>query len=98
MPEKIGSSGRTRTYNPPVNSPVRCRNFKNLAAQMTIHGNIKNHAVKRSAILCDPYLTHVFVRYSSVPNERTDFDFKRSVVLIQRSAVGKRLNRLKTEY
>ena len=27
----------------------------------------------------------------------TDFDFKRSVVLIQRSAVGKRLNRLKTE-
>src|SRR5436190_22636023 len=28
----------------------------------------------------------------------TDFDFKRSIVLIQRSAVGKRLNRLKTEY
>lgn len=28
----------------------------------------------------------------------TDFDFKRSVVLIQRSAVGKRLNKLKTEY
>jgi integrase len=27
----------------------------------------------------------------------TDFDFKRSAVLIQRSAVGKRLNRLKTE-
>jgi integrase len=28
----------------------------------------------------------------------TDFDFRRSVVLIQRSAVGKRLNKLKTEY
>jgi integrase len=28
----------------------------------------------------------------------TEFDFKRSVVLIQRSAVGKRLNKLKTEY
>jgi hypothetical protein len=28
----------------------------------------------------------------------TDFDFKRSVVLIQRSAVGKRLNNLKTKY
>jgi hypothetical protein len=28
----------------------------------------------------------------------TDFDFKRSVVLIQRSAVGKRVNKLKTEY
>jgi integrase len=28
----------------------------------------------------------------------TDFDFKRSVLLIQRSAVGKRLNKLKTEY
>ena len=28
----------------------------------------------------------------------TDFDFQRSVVLIQRSAVGKHLNRLKTEY
>jgi integrase len=28
----------------------------------------------------------------------TDFDFERSVVLIQRSAVGKRLNKLKTEY
>ena len=28
----------------------------------------------------------------------TDFDFKRSVALIQRSAVGKRLNKLKTEY
>jgi integrase len=27
-----------------------------------------------------------------------DFDFKRSVVLIQRSAVGKRVNKLKTEY
>ena len=27
----------------------------------------------------------------------TDFDFKRSVVLIQRSAVGKRLNKLKTD-
>jgi integrase len=28
----------------------------------------------------------------------TDFDFKRSVVLIQRSAMGKQLNKLKTEY
>jgi integrase len=28
----------------------------------------------------------------------TDFDFKRSVVLIQRSAVGKRFNKSKTEY
>ena len=37
-----GSSGRTRTYNPSVNSPVRCRNFNELAAQMTSHGNFKN--------------------------------------------------------
>ena len=57
--QKNGSSGRTRTYNPPVNSPVRCRNFKYLAAQMTTHGYLKNQAVMRSTMLSDPYLTHV---------------------------------------
>jgi hypothetical protein len=30
-----GSSGRTRTYNPSVNSGVKLRNINNLAAQMT---------------------------------------------------------------
>ena len=58
--QKNGSSGRTRTYNPPVNSLVRCRNFKNLAAQMITHGNVKNQAVTHSAILRDLYLTRVF--------------------------------------
>ncbi len=38
VPEKNGSSGRTRTYNPPVNSLVGCSNFNNIAAQMTTHG------------------------------------------------------------
>src|SRR4051794_33066929 len=35
--KKIGSSGRTRTYNPPVNSLVRFRNFNNFVAPMTTH-------------------------------------------------------------
>jgi hypothetical protein len=35
--KKIGSSGRTRTYNPPVNSLVGCSKFNNFAAQMTTH-------------------------------------------------------------
>ena len=39
MLEKIGSSGRTRTYNPPVNSLVRCSKSNDFAAQMTTHGN-----------------------------------------------------------
>ena len=37
MLEIIGSSGRTRTYNPPVNSLVGFRNFNNFVAQMTTH-------------------------------------------------------------
>ena len=40
------------------------------------------------------------LRFADQRNPRlrwTDFDFKRSAVLIQRSAVGKRLNKLKTE-
>jgi len=37
MLERNGSSGRTRTYNPPVNSLVALRRFNNLAAQMTTH-------------------------------------------------------------
>lgn len=52
-----------------------------------------------------PYRTIVLIalcfglRISEILGLRwTDFDFKRSVVLIQRSAVGKRLNKLKTEY
>jgi integrase len=55
--------------------------------------------------LAQPYRTMVLIalcfglRISGILGLRwTDFDFKRSVVLIQRSAVGKRLNKLKTEY
>ena len=55
--------------------------------------------------LAQPYRTMVLIalcfglRISEILGLRwTDFDFKRAVVLIQRSAVGKRLNRLKTEY
>jgi integrase len=54
--------------------------------------------------LAQPYRTMVLIalcfglRISEILGLRwTDFDFKRSAVLIQRSAVGKRLNRLKTE-
>jgi integrase len=56
-------------------------------------------------VLVQPYRTIVLIalcfglRISEILGLRwTDFDFKRSVVLIQRSAVGKRLNKLKTEY
>src|SRR5207248_145598 len=55
--------------------------------------------------LAQPYRTIVLIalcfglRISEILGLRwTDFDFKGSVVLIQRSAVGKRLNKLKTEY
>lgn len=55
--------------------------------------------------LAQPFRTIVLIglcfglRISEILGLRwTDFDFKRSVVLIQRSAVGKRLNKLKTEY
>jgi len=54
--------------------------------------------------LAQPYRTMVLIalcfglRISEILGLRwTDFDFKRSAVLIQRSAVGKRLNKLKTE-
>ncbi len=54
--------------------------------------------------LSQPYRTIVLIalcfglRISEILGLRwTDFDFKRSAVLIQRSSVGKRLNRLKTE-
>ena len=36
--KKNGSSGRTRNYNPPVNSLVGCSKFNHFAAQMTTHG------------------------------------------------------------
>jgi len=56
-------------------------------------------------MLVQPFRTIVLIalcfglRISEILGLRwTDFDFKRSVVLIQRSAVGKRLNKLKTEY
>jgi integrase len=56
-------------------------------------------------VLVQPHRTMVLIalcfglRISEILGLRwTDFDFKRSVVLIQRSAVGKRLNKLKTEY
>ncbi len=56
-------------------------------------------------VLLQPHRTMVLIalcfglRISEILGLRwTDFDFKRSVVLIQRSAVGKRLNKLKTEY
>ena len=55
--------------------------------------------------LVQPFRTIVLIglcfglRISEILGLRwADFDFKRSVVLIQRSAVGKRLNKLKTEY
>ena len=41
MRGKNGSSGRTQTYNPPVNRLVRSSNFKDIAAQMTTHGSAK---------------------------------------------------------
>ena len=54
--------------------------------------------------LAQPHRTIVLIalcfglRISEILGLRwTDFDFKRSAVLIQRSAVGKRLNKLKTE-
>jgi len=54
--------------------------------------------------LAQPYRTIVLIalcfglRISEILGLRwTDFDFNRSAVLIQRSAVGKRLNKLKTE-
>jgi integrase len=54
--------------------------------------------------LVQPFRTMVLIalcfglRISEILGPRwTDFDFKRSVVLIQRSAVGMRLNKLKTE-
>src|SRR5207247_3551081 len=54
--------------------------------------------------LVQPFRTIVLIglcfglRISEILGLRwTDFDFKRSVVLIQRSAVGKRLNKPKTE-
>ena len=51
-PMKInGSSGRTRTYNPPVNSPVRSSNFRNLAAQMTTHRSAKKPEGMRTVTL-----------------------------------------------
>ena|ERR1700733_6594140 len=60
--------------------------------------------VRRSPLV-QPFRTIVLIglcfglRISEILGLRwTDFDFKRSVVLIQRSAVGKRLNKLKTEY
>jgi integrase len=55
--------------------------------------------------LVQPFRTIVLIglcfglRISEILGLRwTDFDFKRSVVRIQRSAAGKRLNKLKTEY
>jgi integrase len=54
-------------------------------------------------VLAQPYRTIVLIalcfglRISEILGLRwTDFDFKRSVFLIQRSAVGRRLNKLKT--
>src|SRR6185312_518376 len=54
--------------------------------------------------LAQPYRTMALIalcfglRISEILGLRwTDFDFVRSIVLIQRSAVGKRVNRLKTE-
>ena len=49
--EKIGSSGRTRTNNPPVNSLVRSRNFKNLATQMTTYGHAWTRKVTSNVTL-----------------------------------------------
>jgi hypothetical protein len=46
-----GSSGRTRTYNPPVNSLVRSSNFKNLATQMTTHGHAWTRKVTSNVTL-----------------------------------------------
>ncbi len=48
--EKIGSSGKTRTNNPPVNSLVRSRNFKNLA-QMATYGHAWTRKVTSNVTL-----------------------------------------------
>ncbi len=63
--------------------------FDDFAPKLTTH----NHVYGVLIALC------FGLRISEILGLRwTDFDFKRSVVLIQRSAVGKRLNKLKTEY
>ena len=54
---EIGSSGRTRTYNPPVNRTVFARQFNYFAAQMTTLGAVENQRVTRGARISDPYLT-----------------------------------------
>jgi hypothetical protein len=48
-PKKIGSSGRTRTYNPPVNRTELARQFNNVAAQMTTLGAVRNQRVTSGA-------------------------------------------------
>src|ERR1700756_3278041 len=49
VPEKNGSSGRTRTYNPPVNRMEFVRQYNNFAAQMTTFGTIQNQRVTSGA-------------------------------------------------
>jgi hypothetical protein len=44
--KKFGSSGRTRTYNPPVNSLVVLRKFNSLAAQVTTHEDVPIKAIR----------------------------------------------------
>jgi hypothetical protein len=46
MPKRNGSSGRTRTYNPPVNSLVVLRKFNSLAAQVTTHEGAPIQAIR----------------------------------------------------
>jgi hypothetical protein len=54
--EKNGSSGRTRTYNPPVNSQSAGRSFNNFTAQMTTFDDAEIHTI---SLYLDPCLTHV---------------------------------------
>jgi hypothetical protein len=51
MAEKNGSSGRTRTYNPPVNSLVGRSKSNNFAPQMTTHGDVETRKVRNIVTL-----------------------------------------------
>jgi hypothetical protein len=57
VPEKNGSSGRTRTYNPLINRTEHDRQFNYFAAQMTTFSAVRNQWVTSGARICNPYLT-----------------------------------------
>jgi hypothetical protein len=51
LKKKNGSSGRTRTYNPPVNRLVGRSTNKLLAVQMTTHENTETREITDSVTL-----------------------------------------------